>query len=247
MKSLFIEDMNWVDVEYLIKTGYKNIIVGISSVEQHGPHLPLKTDVIIAEIINTKVAIKIGKTLIGPTIKIGCSENHLAFPGTITLGKHTFQSVIMDYIFSISKHGFQHIIIIPSQQRNYEAMKELHEKYPHKLEDVSIILFGEFGKIKEKQLDIASREKITTVEAGLHAGEIETSIMLNISPGLVKTNRFEEGYKLNGESDMDLPDLRKVSANGIIGDSTKSNSRRGELYLNSAVDIIVDNILKQLK
>ena len=247
MKSLFIDEMNWVDIEYLIKTGYRNIVIGISTIEQHGPHLPLKTDVLMTDIIITKIAVKLGKTLIGPAIKLGCSGNHLSFPGTIALGKMTLQSIVWDYIFSLFKHGFENIIFIPSNERNYFSPDEFLVKFREKHENLKIIVFGEFDKIKEKHFYIAGREKISENEAGIHAGEIETSMMLNVFPGLVKTNRLAAGYLSKGKNNIDNNDIKVLSENGIIGDSTKSNSRRGELYINSSVDIIVDYILKQMK
>ena len=247
MKSLFIDEMNWVDIEYLIKTRYKNIIIGISTIEQHGPHLPIKTDVLLTDIIVTKIAIKLGKTLIGPAIKTGCSETHLSFPGTIALGKMTLQSILIDYVFSLSKHGFENIIFIPSTKRNVIYPEIFLHRFKEKNEDLKIILFDEFDKIEEKQLDIAKREKISSEEAGIHAGEIETSMMLNISPGLVKTNRFETGNISFNNNGTEINDVRALSVNGILGDCTKSNSRRGELYINSTVDIIVDFILRKMK
>lgn len=251
MRSLFIEDMNWVDIEYQIKNGYRNVIVGLASIEQHGPHLPLKTDVLLLEVIITKVAAKLGRTLVAPTIKTGCSEKHLSFAGTITLGKLTLQSIIQDYIFSLTKHGFENIIFLPSQKENSIALIESITKLNERSNKNNVISLPEFEDILQRQLRISFSEKITKEEAGFHAGEIETSMLLNIFPAIVKTNRFKSGFidEMSEEERVDAKTrgIKSITENGIVGDPAKSTSRRGELYINAAVDVVIDGILRYLK
>ena len=110
MRSIRIGDLSWKEIKQAMSNGYTAALFTLGSTEQHGPALPEHTDTVEAEYIANKIALKIGNTLQAPTINIGCSNHHLAFPGTISLQKETLQAVITDYVSSLAHHGFKKII-----------------------------------------------------------------------------------------------------------------------------------------
>ncbi len=58
MKTLRMEEMNWVDIKKAINDGFKTVIIGVGSTEQHGPHLPTQTDALIADVIVNLIALQ---------------------------------------------------------------------------------------------------------------------------------------------------------------------------------------------
>src|SRR5207249_9454421 len=106
--NLFLEDMTWFDVQELLKR-QKTILVPTGSIEQHGPHLPLNSDVVAPLEVSIRVAKKLG-TVVAPPIRPGLSAHHLPFPGTITLHSQTFIDLMKDYARSLASHGFDPIV-----------------------------------------------------------------------------------------------------------------------------------------
>ena len=139
MKTIKIFDMNWPDIGEAIEQGFDSIIIAVGAIEQHGPHLPLKTDSLIGEELTHSIAKKLGKTLQGPTINVGCSEHHMEFPGTVSILDSTLKSIISDYTQSFVKHGFKNIIFIPSHGGNFAAMGEVIEKLQEQYPDNNVI------------------------------------------------------------------------------------------------------------
>lgn len=251
MKTIRTEEMTWREIEQAIKNGYTTLFVAVGSIEQHGPHLPTITDSIIGDYLSNKIAKKLGKALQGPTIRFGCSEHHLNFPGTITLENETFKSVIRDYTTSTLKAGFKTIFFIPSHGGNFEPLKdtieELQEIHP------SVIIDGYTNLLEymNQFIKYSSELKISKEEAGVHAGESETSMMLLIAEELVKSDKFRPGYlgafgKAEIENVIDSG-LDSITKSGVLGDPSKASKQNGKLYLEKMVDFIINKIENRLK
>ncbi|NVM19152.1 MAG: creatininase family protein [Candidatus Lokiarchaeota archaeon] len=250
MKTLRMEDMNWVDIEKAIKDGFKTVIIGVGSTEQHGPHLPTKTDAIIADVMVDLIVQKLKHALQAQTIRVGCSDHHLPFPGTISLKKSTLKAIIHDYIESLQQHGFENIIFIPTHGGNFNPIKESVEKAQENYPNIKIIAFTDLMKFVDAQDKIAVSLNITVEEAGGHAGEVETSEVLFLAENLVKRERFQPGYLgVLGEEEIEMlfkkgmPSLTEI---GVLGDPTKASKEHGKIYIEQIVEFLIDEIKKVL-
>ena len=106
------------------------VILPVAAVEQHGPHLPIATDRIIAEYFANRMNETLGSSvLILPTVAVGCSEHHMAFPGSLTLRHETFLSVCEQYLDSARSHGFRNFLVFNSHGGNRGVTQVLLEKY----------------------------------------------------------------------------------------------------------------------
>jgi len=121
--KIVLSEMSWVETKQALERGVNTIVFAVGSNEQHGPHLPACTDSLIGKALAYKVAKKLGKALQAPTINMGCSEHHMAFPGTISLKLETLTGLIRDYCVSLAKHGFKNIVILPSHGGNFDAVR----------------------------------------------------------------------------------------------------------------------------
>jgi creatinine amidohydrolase len=250
MKTVRIEEMNWQDIKEALNRGYNTVVVGIGSIEQHGPHLPTVTDALIGDILANKVAVTLKNTLQAPTIRVGCSNHHLAFPGTISFKESTLKAVIHDYIHSLVLHGFRNIILIPSHGGNFkptqEALDEIKDDYP----DHKIIGYTDLFGLLDALHEFSGEFGISKEESGAHAGESEASLMLALAKELVKEERFEPGYiGIIGVEESQLifeKGMTALTKNGILGDPTKATTKKGEVYMEKLVLHLVDELKKEL-
>ena len=250
MKTVRMEEMNWVDIKEAIKDGFKTVVIGVGSTEQHGPHLPTQTDALIADVMVNLIVQKLKSALQARTISVGCSDHHLSFSGTISLKKSTLKAIIQDYIESLQIHGFKNIILIPTHGGNFEPIKETVKEVQENYPKIQIIAFTDLMGFVDAQDKIAVDLNITKGEAGAHAGEVETSEILFLAEKLVKKERFQPGYLgILGEDEVKklfekgMPSLTDI---GVLGDPTKASKEHGKIYIEKMVEFLTDEIKKGL-
>lgn len=100
----------WQEVERYLERS-KGIIVPIGSTEQHGPNGLIGTDAICPEVIARRVGEE-GEVLVGPTFNVGCAQHHLGFPGTMSLRPTTMIAALIDWVASLTRHGFERIYFL---------------------------------------------------------------------------------------------------------------------------------------
>lgn len=249
MKTIRLEDMNWPDIKDAMNKGYKTAVVAVGSNEQHGPHLPTKTDSLIGDMLAFRVAQELGNALVIPTISVGCSEHHLAFPGTISLKSETLKAVIEDYIYSLEKSGFETVLLLPSHGGNFATVKETVEELKSQFSHLNLYDFTDLFKFLDSQMKVSAEFGISQEEAGAHAGEIETSMILALSENLVDRERFASGYlgPLGEEQFKTILEkgMPALTENGILGDPSRATAERGMIYLEKSVEFILEELKKK--
>ncbi len=98
------------EVRKEVGRGRWTVVVPFDAVEQHGPHLPLDTDALLGDRLGLLLAERLN-ALCAPTVRIGCSQHHLAFAGTISLKPETLKMIVRDVVESLAQHGFPRIIL----------------------------------------------------------------------------------------------------------------------------------------
>ncbi|MFW9902998.1 MAG: creatininase family protein [Candidatus Thorarchaeota archaeon] len=251
MKTIRIEEMNWQDIKEAITQGYTTVVFGIGSIEQHGPHLPTLTDALIGDVLANKVAVKLKKTLQAPTIRVGCSNHHLAFPGTISCKESTLKAIIHDYIHSLTLHGFRNIVLIPSHGGNFQPTQETIDEIKDDYPDCKIIGLTDLFGLLDALHSFSAEFGVTKEESGAHAGESEASLILALAEDLVKKDRFNPGYVgIIGTEESQIifeKGMTALTKNGILGDPTKATSKKGAVYMAKLVNLLVDEIKKELE
>lgn len=249
MKTIRMEDMNWPDIKKAIDAGFTTVVVGVGSTEQHGPHLPTKTDTMIGDMMAFRFAMNWGKALQAKTIPVGCSDHHLAFPGTISLKASTLKAIISDYSESLTKQGFETIIYLPSHGGNFAAVKEAIKEQQEKFPDMKIIGYTDLMGFMNFLFDISAEFGVTKEEAGAHAGENETSLILAFAEQLVREDRFGPGYLGPlGEKEVKIiieKGMPALSEKGVLGDPTKASADKGVVYIEKLVNFLIEEIKKQ--
>lgn len=118
--SVFMAELTLTQVEeYLGRSDL--VLVPTGSTEQHGPHSPLSTDVIIPTEVCRRVAGRIG-ALVAPAVNYGISAGHRGFHALAYLTVPTFMSVIEDVAFSLAETGFRRIVFVNGHYTNYHPI-----------------------------------------------------------------------------------------------------------------------------
>jgi creatinine amidohydrolase len=215
-------------------------VAAAGSIEQHGPHLPLVTDTLLGEGLGAATVARLDRVLRGPTIAIGCSEHHMAFPGTITLGKETFKAVVQDYARSLARHGFKLICLIPSHGGNFGPLLEAVGELGGQVGETRVVAYGDLNGFLEVMYASQRPFDVTPAQAGAHAGNAETALVLDLQPELVLLDRAEEGFV--GDFDQAAQELvfreglKALTANGILGDARGAQAEQGRACLDALAD-----------
>ena len=180
--SFFLEEMTRVDAN---DASNALLIWPIGAIEQHGPHLPVGTDTIIARHLAKQTAIEIGNkipTVVAPTLPFGSSDHHLPFGGTMSLSTQLFYQIVFEIGESLIKSGFKLIYLLNSHGGNHELLqlvsRDLALKHP-----VSIASASYWNVAWDDLID--NNAHVNKRLPG-HAGSFETSIILSLNPELVK-------------------------------------------------------------
>ncbi len=175
---------------------------------------------------------------LAPTVRVGCSEHHLAFAGTMTVTKETLKRVATEYARGLARHGFQTIVFVPTHGGNFQPLVEAVEEF-EPIDGVTVMtVASDFSRqvLQEATVEVSARFGVSPGESGAHSGEWETSIMLHLAPELVHMEAAEPGYTGDMADAVrrileDGNGVETVAANGIMGDPSRASGDRGEEYL----------------
>ncbi|WP_069269234.1 creatininase family protein [Paraburkholderia nodosa] len=242
-KTLHLSRMTYEDVSAALATQFDGVIIPCGAIEQHGPHLPLSMDADHAEALAVEIATLLGRTLIAPTIQVGCSKHHMAFPGTISLQEQTYAALCHDYCVSLAKHGFKRIYLFSAHVGNFNA---LHTMLPGLREAVGpgtqvLAYTNHQAWLREWRLAVEEAGGDPEFVGG-HADIAETSLMIHLHPDSVRHGQLVAGHvgfmtteQLNL---MWKEGVASISPNGVLGDARGSSSEIGETCLHATARLL---------
>ncbi|GAB5374220.1 MAG: creatininase family protein [Acuticoccus sp.] len=161
------------------------IVLSLAAVEQHGPHLGVATDAVIgAHLLAALEAARPDGVLLLPQVKVGCSEHHMDFAGTLTLTHATFMALVSDMVGAVVRQGFRSIVLLNSHGGN-QAVGALLAETLGAAHPSCRIVFATWWRLAAEAL-----AGITEGGAGAtgHACEFETSLMLAAAPADVRAD-----------------------------------------------------------
>jgi mycofactocin precursor peptide peptidase len=189
------------------------VIVPVGSCEQHGPHLPMSTDTMIAE----RLCGLVDDVVVAPSLTIAASGEHAGFPGTLSIGNEALTRVLIEIGRSADWSGG--VIFVNGHGGNVRAVT-----------------------LAVSALHAESRRAAAwspRLNGDAHAGRTETSIMLAIAPHFVDVHRATAGNIAPlGEimTDIRAGGIRSVSENGVLGDPHGASREEGERLLAQMAD-----------
>ena len=234
---------------------HQTVIIPVGAVEQHGPHGPLLTDVLIPQEIARRVAPQIG-ALVAPPVNYTLSYPHVGFPGMMHIRIPTFMALIEDLCVSFATSGFRKIVFLNGHYDNTYAIAyacaNAQERLPRNMAQAFPINY--WDAFTAEDID-----EFSGLKNGLHANLGETSAVLRINPALVDMERANAEFP--PFPDYKIPtggvhtayffshpgSVYWATKSGTWGDARKSTPEAGERYLEAGVRstlALLDNIQK---
>lgn len=241
--------LSWTEVaEAMAKNPV--ILLPIGTVEQHGPHLPVNADNMVAEYVSVRAAERTN-ALIAPAINYGCSAAFHKFAGTISIRQETLIAMIRDVCRALIAHGFQRIVFVNNHGGNEPAC----EQVARELKAEHGIVIGSVYPWKIGYLLMRDAYEDPDTAYG-HGAEPETSAMMAMFPEDVVQERMESGsyrpfsgWRPRGYNIVDVPgqsakgtvylDADEVSPNGVTGDPSVASVEHGEVWIERVVEFTV--------
>lgn len=211
--SGLIADATWPELEQI-----ELVVVPVGSIEQHGPHLPLDTDVTIAVGVAEAVAAALDGAWVAPAVVYGSSGEHQGFPGTSSIGTDVLRLMLVELVRSM-RTWTRRVLFVNAHGGNLQA------------------LTGAVRQLVDEGHDVAWAP-CATEDVDLHAGRTETSLMLHLRPTSARLDLAEAG-NTRPLTEI-LPALvasgvRDVSANGVLGDPAGASAEEGALLFDRMV------------
>ena len=238
-------EMSWTALKERLEQGPLDVVMPLGALEQHGPHLPLDTDALIAEAVAERAARSAGECVVIPCMPVGASSHHLAFPGTASLSDATLRSVLVEVVQTLLSHGFRGAYLVTGHAGNVGAMAAVMAELDS-TDGSRVVSFDDWPaqrdavhRVAEEQLGM-DREVV-----GTHGGHFETSILLAIAPDRVDMASAVAGHvgpAASASAKLRSEGMAALSPVGIIGDPRQATADAGERYLDALVDLVVEGI-----
>jgi len=242
--SLYWEDHSWTDIQ---KQKPEVVLLPIGSVEAHGPHLPLATDTIISGEVARRSALELEQrgihTLILPPIQYVITDFSRDFPGTITIRKESFQSVLKDIAISLREQSIPALCIVNSHLEPAH-ISAIHEAVVGI--DGIRVLFPD--KTRKPWASLLTAE---FKQGACHAGCYETSLVLAAREELVRTERANlppNPVNLAVLMRQGVTSFKEAGApDAYFGDPASATQEEGELTYQILTCMIVETVVENLR
>ncbi|MHA1397585.1 MAG: creatininase family protein, partial [Candidatus Heimdallarchaeaceae archaeon] len=239
-KSIILENLSWVEAEKVFLE-YDIVVFALGArLKEHGPHLPLNNDFILAEYLLEQV-IKEVSVIVIPTLQYGYYPSFLEYSGSVSINAETFKQTVVDICKSISNFGIKKFYIINTGISTIPPLEAASEELLKEGVVLRFFSFKEFSK--KKQFDFLEQE------GGTHADEEETSMMLYITPEKVDMSKAVKDFDTRpGRRGLTRnPEGEGIySHSGIWGNPTLATQEKGKNIIESIIAELKEQI-EQLK
>lgn len=229
MQPVRWDNLTWEGIRSLQTDGMKMAILPVGSTEQHGPHLPLNVDTVLAEEVALAVSANTGVPVL-PVLPYGCALGHTRhWPGTISLSPGTLILVVREILEDIIAYGFTKLLILSGHVTNAAplrcALEMIRERHPH-VQIAQKHLMEASGRVKAAYLDDAG---------DFHANAAETSLMMHLTSDLVVSDRIFDDPDRTGDLVFSYT-VPYTSIAGHTGCPTMSTAKQGAELFQMLVD-----------
>jgi creatinine amidohydrolase len=256
--TVFLAEMTNREVEEFLKE-HDTVLIPTGSTEQHGPHSPLSTDVLIPQELSRRVAPEIG-AVVAPPISYALSYPHRGFKGLVYISIETFMALVRDLCISFAEAGFRKIVFVNGHYDNTYAIAyacaQAADRLPPGTRCFPINHWDGFPPERGEQY--------ISMDKGMHANEGEVSAILAINPNLVDMDyanaefpNFPEFKTASGAAHTAFfftspGSVYRITRTGTWGDASKATREKGEQFLEWGAEAVlalledIDNAFEQL-
>jgi len=227
-------DATWTDAD---AADTSLAVLPVGSIEQHGPHAPLGTDVLTAEAVAAAGLERYGEAaVLAPAIPVGVAAEHRQFSGTLWVSENTFRAYVGETVESLASHGWDRVVVVNGHGGNVAPLRELCGRLTRD---------GTAYAVPFTWFDAVDLDDLGTGMG--HGGPAETSLVRHYRPDLVATDRLDaaaadaaDGWG-EWQSGTNLAyDSAEFTDNGVVGDPGGSSAPLGERILAAAADALAE-------
>ena len=235
--TVFIEELTWAEVRDAIKAGKTTIIFPTGGTEQNGPHMVLGKHNFIVKHAAEQIARRLGNALVAPVLayvpegSIDPASGHMRYPGTISLPDDVFSKVTEYAARSFKVNGFKDIVLIGDSGGNQKALQSvagsLNKEWAKT--DVRVHFVSEYYKGSPFREWLQGQGE-KREDLGTHAGIVDTSQLMVVSPNGIRSDRLAPGGDRN--------------VTGVTGNPARASVAYGKKALEMKIDAAVAQIRK---
>jgi len=233
--GILLEDLTWQQAERVLTLETIVVIPLGAESKEHGPHLRLKNDFVLAEYFKRRVMER-AAVVVAPTVNYHFYPAFVQYPGSTSLRLETARDVIVDICRSLARFGPRKFYVLNTGVSTIRALTPARDLLAA---DGIVMRFTDILTIGEE-----AEKAVRQQEGGTHADEIETSMLLYIDPSLVDMSKAAKDYHPQGTGGLtrDPQGPGTYSPTGIWGDATLATREKGR----RVVEAMVEGMLKEV-
>ncbi|MFD9028937.1 creatininase family protein [Streptomyces parvulus] len=204
-------------------------VLPVGSFEQHGPYLPLATDTLVACAVAREIAAAYPVHLL-PPVTVGCSHEHADWPGTVSISSVTLHAVVRDIASSLRRSGVEALVVVNGHGGNY-VLGNVVQESSARGEQMALFPAAEDWAQALERAGVA-----TSPLTDMHAGEIETSILLHAHPESVRPGYETADFVADDRRHLLSLGMSAYTDSGVIGRPSLGSAEKGKELLASLAD-----------
>jgi creatinine amidohydrolase len=235
LRGVLLEELTWQQAEPLLRPEAVVVIPLGAAAKEHGPHLPLRNDFLLAEHLKRRLLERV-QVVVAPTVSYHFYPAFVEYPGSTTLRLETARDVVVDICRSLAAHGLRRFYVLNTGISTVRALAASAEV----LAAEGVVL--RYTDLAQALEPIEAR--VRQQEGGTHADEIETSMMLYLAPEVVDMSKAVKDYHPRGKGGLsrDPKSEKTYSPTGTWGDPTLATREKGRDVVESLVEALVRDV-----
>ena len=204
-------------------------VLPVGSFEQHGAYLPLATDTLVACAVAREIAGAYPVHLL-PPVTISCSHEHAAWPGTVSISSVTLHAVVRDIAASLRRSGVDALVVVNGHGGNY-VLGNVVQESSARGERMALFPAAEDWEAARERAGV-----VTSLLTDMHAGEIETSILLHAHPEMLRPGYATSDFVADDRRHLLTLGMSGYTDSGVIGRPSLGSAEKGKELLESLAD-----------
>lgn len=216
----------------IVAKDYDTAIIPVGSFEQHGAHLPVTTDVVEAEELGNAIAEKMGWYCL-PALPISTCREHMGRKGSVWMAPDVFYSMLQSILDCLKEQGFRRVVVLPSHGAIFPIIPLVRHLNATNDRNFLVCHCNPF---------LADLSGVQEFPGDVHAGEVETSLMLYLRPDLVHMDRAVDSVPACTRDRLNYDSILRLSPAGIWGKPTLATAEKGKEMFDRMVDYSISYI-----